>query len=73
MVTTTERSAPTTRLVIGLLLFGWLAPPMIVGVTGLMGSLLLACAVGLWVVGTWLAPRRVTRSVAAASSPTFGA
>lgn len=43
----TERHATYTRLSIGLLLFGWLTPALIVGVTGLTDSLIFACIVGL--------------------------
>src|SRR5687768_1232828 len=42
-----ERHATFTRLAIALLLLAWLAPAVIVGITGLTGSLVLACAAGL--------------------------
>jgi hypothetical protein len=43
----TVRHTTSTHLSIGLLLLGWLAPPLVVFVTGVIGSLIFACAVGL--------------------------
>ncbi|HJX27521.1 MAG TPA: glycosyltransferase family 87 protein, partial [Thermoanaerobaculia bacterium] len=56
----TERHATTTRLSIGLLLLGWLAPAMIVGISGLTDSLIFACVIGLLAAGAaayWAAGR----------------
>ena len=47
----TERHATFTRLSIGLLLFAWLAPAAVVGVTGLTDSRILAGAAGLLAAG----------------------
>lgn len=55
-----ERHATYTRLSISLLLFGWLAPALIVGITGLTDSLMFACAAGLLAAGaaaSWAAGR----------------
>jgi hypothetical protein len=60
MVPMTERHATMTRLSIGPLLLGWLAPAMIVGITGLTDSLIFACAGGLLAAGAaayWAAGR----------------
>lgn len=46
-----ERHATFTRIAIALLLLAWLAPAVIVGITGLTGSLVLACAAGLLAAG----------------------